>query len=58
MSKGKAKTTQLKGRLKEALGKATGDKSTKREGRGERLSGQAHELAEKAAEQVRKMRRH
>ncbi|MER6997164.1 CsbD family protein [Streptomyces sp. NPDC000410] len=58
MSKGKARTTQLKGKLKETFGKATGDKSMKREGRGEMLSGKAHELAEKAAEQVRKRTRH
>ncbi|WP_351224903.1 CsbD family protein [Streptomyces sp. NPDC002133] len=58
MSKGKSKTTQLKGKMKETFGKATGDKHTVREGRGDMLRGKAHEMAEKAADQIRKMTKH
>ncbi|WP_431041118.1 CsbD family protein [Streptomyces sp. P1-3] len=54
MSKGKAKAKQIKGKIKETLGKATGDKSTEREGRGEHLTGKAREAAEKAADKARK----
>ncbi|MGW2559519.1 CsbD family protein [Streptomyces sp. NPDC001514] len=58
MTKGKSKAQQLKGKMKETLGKATHDRSMKREGRGEMLRGKAHEMAEKAADQIRKRTKH
>jgi uncharacterized protein YjbJ (UPF0337 family) len=58
MSKGNARAKQIKGKLKETLGKTVGDKSMAREGRGEQLRGKAQEMAEKAAERVRKATKH
>ncbi|WKX73582.1 CsbD family protein [Streptomyces sp. XD-27] len=54
MAKGKAKAKQAKGKIKETLGKATGDRSLQAEGQGEQLTGKAREAAEEAAEKARK----
>ncbi|GFH34223.1 CsbD family protein [Streptomyces pacificus] len=58
MSKHNAKARQIKGKLKETLGKTMGDKSMRRSGRNDMLRGKAQEMAEKAAGQVRKHTRH
>lgn len=50
----KGKTRQIKGKLKETLGKTMHNKSLQREGRGDMLRGKAQEMAEKAAHRVRK----
>ncbi|MEU3302313.1 MULTISPECIES: CsbD family protein [unclassified Streptomyces] len=49
-----ARTKQIKGKLKETLGRTMGDKSMQRHGRSDQLRGKAQEMAEKAAERVRK----
>ncbi|MEW2487017.1 CsbD family protein [Streptomyces sp. NPDC048411] len=58
MTKGTAKAKQVKGKMKETLGKAIGDKSTQRHGLGEQLRGKAQEIAHKTADQVRKRTGH
>ncbi|MCZ7460440.1 MULTISPECIES: CsbD family protein [Streptomyces] len=58
MSKHNAKARQIKGKLKETLGKTMGDKSMQRSGRSDMLRGKAQEMAEKAADQVRRHTRH
>ncbi|MFI1396029.1 CsbD family protein [Streptomyces sp. NPDC020681] len=54
MTMSKAKVQQMKGKLKEAFGKATGDRSMQREGRGDVLRGKAHAVADKAADRFRR----
>ncbi|MFE7391375.1 CsbD family protein [Streptomyces sp. NPDC057582] len=56
MTKGKAK--QVKGKMKETLGKAIGDKSMQRHGLGEQLRGKAQELSHKTADKFRKRTGH
>lgn len=58
MIKGNPKTQQFRGKMKETLGKALGDKSMQRSGRSEQLRGKAHEMTEKAAAQIRKRTKH
>jgi uncharacterized protein YjbJ (UPF0337 family) len=58
MTKGTAKAKQVKGKMKETLGKAIGDKSTQRHGLGEQLCGKAQEIAHKTADQFRKRTGH
>ncbi|MFF2517220.1 CsbD family protein [Streptomyces sp. NPDC058086] len=53
LMKGNARTKQLRGKMRETLGKALGDKSMQRTGRGEQLRGKAQEMTEKAAGQIR-----
>ncbi|MET9413977.1 CsbD family protein [Streptomyces klenkii] len=48
MGKAKAKAKQVKGKLKESAGSATGDKRMEAEGRAEKLTGKVQESAEKA----------
>ncbi|MFB7714055.1 CsbD family protein [Streptomyces sp. NPDC056105] len=52
MIKGNAKTQQIKGKMKETLGKALGDKSMQRSGRGEQVRGKVKEVTEKVAHQM------
>lgn len=54
MTKGTAKTNQIKGKMKETLGRAMGDKSMQRHGLGQQLRGKAQEITHKTADQVRK----
>ncbi|MFF4349864.1 CsbD family protein [Streptomyces sp. NPDC001530] len=58
MAKGHAKVHRIRGKMKETLGKALGDKSMQRSGRGEQLRARAHEMTEKAAHQLRKRTGH
>ncbi|MCX4614964.1 MULTISPECIES: CsbD family protein [Streptomyces] len=58
MMKGNARTKQLKGKMRETLGKALGNKSMQRAGRGEQLRGKAQEMTEKAAGQIRQRTKH
>ncbi|MFE7775202.1 CsbD family protein [Streptomyces sp. NPDC057445] len=58
MSKGKAKAKQAKGKMKETLGKATGDRSMEHKGQGEMLGGKAQEMSEKAADKARRATGH
>ncbi len=58
VSKGNAKAKQVKGKMKETIGKAVGNRSLKREGRAEMLGGKAQEMAEKAAHRARKAMGH
>ncbi|MFV5992752.1 CsbD family protein [Streptomyces sp. NPDC056231] len=58
MTKGTAKAKQVKGKMKETLGKAIGDKSTQKHGLGEQLRGKAQEIAHKTADQYRKRTGH
>lgn len=58
MAKSNAKVHQIKGKMKETLGKALGDASMQRAGRREQLRGKAHEMTDKATEQLRKRTRH
>ncbi|MGK5546389.1 CsbD family protein [Streptomyces sp. URMC 127] len=48
MAKGKGKAKQIKGKLKETAGDATGNKRMEAEGRAEKVSGKVQESAEKA----------
>ncbi|MGW2602362.1 CsbD family protein [Streptomyces klenkii] len=48
MGKAKAKAKQVKGKLKESTGSATGDKRMEAEGRAEKLTGKVQESVEKA----------
>ncbi|MFF1399880.1 CsbD family protein [Streptomyces sp. NPDC058287] len=54
MIKGNAKTKQIKGKMKETLGKALGDKSMQRSGRGDQVRGKVHEVSEKVVHQMHK----
>ncbi|MFE7775119.1 CsbD family protein [Streptomyces sp. NPDC057445] len=54
----KGKTMQIKGKLKETLGKTMGDKAMQRHGRGDQLRGKAQEMAEKATDQIRRRSKH
>ncbi|MEU2432353.1 CsbD family protein [Streptomyces sp. NPDC007861] len=56
--KGNAKAKQVKGMLKETIGKTMGDRHMQRAGKNDQLRGKAQEMAEKAAERVRKGIRH
>lgn len=58
MIKGSARTQQIKGKMRETLGKALGDKSMQRAGRSEQLRGKAHEMTEKATAQIRRRIKH
>ncbi|GAA5004425.1 hypothetical protein GCM10023335_20600 [Streptomyces siamensis] len=55
VSKGSAKAKQVKGKMKQTVGKAVGNRSLKREGQAEMLGGKAQEMAEKAAHRARRM---
>jgi uncharacterized protein YjbJ (UPF0337 family) len=44
--------------MRETLGKALGDKSMQRAGRGEQLRGKAQEMTERAAGQIRHRTKH
>lgn len=46
------KTDQVKGRVKEAVGSLTGDENLKREGRADRLAGEAKEKLGHAKEKA------
>ncbi|MFI1769911.1 CsbD family protein [Streptomyces sp. NPDC020800] len=54
MHKEHAKVKQVRGKMKETLGKALGDKSMRRSGRREQVRGKAQEMTERAADQVRR----
>lgn len=58
MTKGAAKSKQIKGKMKETLGKAIGDKSMQRHGLGDQLRGKAQEITRKTTDQVRKRTGH
>ncbi|MER7813469.1 CsbD family protein [Streptomyces sp900116325] len=58
MTKGAAKSKQITGKTREALGEAIGDKSMQRHGLGDQLRGKAQEITHKAADQVRKRTGH
>jgi uncharacterized protein YjbJ (UPF0337 family) len=53
-----AKVHQITGKMKETLGKALGDSSKQRAGRGEQLRAKAHEMTERAAGHRRKRSGH
>ncbi|MEV6951035.1 CsbD family protein [Streptomyces sp. NPDC051183] len=57
MSKAKARAKQVKGKIKETAGDAMDDKRMEAEGAAERLTGKAQEVAEKAADQLKKSKR-
>lgn len=46
-------TDQVKGRIKEAAGALTGDKSLKREGQRDQMAGKVKETAARVAEKVK-----
>ncbi|MGW6360667.1 CsbD family protein [Streptomyces sp. NPDC055092] len=52
MSKANAKAKQVKGKIKETIGKAIDDESMQAEGHGEQIIGKAQETAEKAKGRV------
>ncbi|MFI6490029.1 CsbD family protein [Streptomyces sp. NPDC050564] len=54
MAKSTAKVQQIRGKMKESLGKALGNKSMQRSGRGDMVRGKAHEITEKMAHRVHK----
>ncbi|MEU9109990.1 CsbD family protein [Streptomyces xanthophaeus] len=56
MGKAKAKAKQMKGKLKESAGGATGDHRMQAEGSSERMSGKAEEMVTKADDKVKKVR--
>jgi uncharacterized protein YjbJ (UPF0337 family) len=58
MAKANAKAHQIRGKMKETLGKALGDTSMRRAGRGEQLRAKAHEMTERAAGHLRKRSGH
>ncbi|WP_328885364.1 CsbD family protein [Streptomyces sp. NBC_00316] len=58
MTKGVAKSKQIKGKMKETLGKAIGDKSMQKHGLSEQLRGKAQEITHKTADRVRKRTGH
>ena len=49
------KAEEIKGRLKEAVGAATGDKSLERKGKVDRTSAAAKKTVDKAADAVKKV---
>ncbi|WP_424210977.1 CsbD family protein [Streptomyces sp. BI20] len=55
--KAKGKGRQLKGKVQEKIGDATGDTGMKVRGKGEQLKGKAQEMAGEAADAVRRERR-
>ncbi|WP_328513285.1 CsbD family protein [Streptomyces mirabilis] len=57
-AKGNAKVHQIRGKVKETLGKALGDSSMQQAGRGEQLRAKAHEMTEKATGHLRKRSGH
>jgi uncharacterized protein YjbJ (UPF0337 family) len=52
--KGNAKVKQVRGKVKETLGRATGDRAVQRSGRREQLRGKAQEMTETATARVRR----
>ncbi|MFB8182270.1 CsbD family protein [Streptomyces sp. NPDC055966] len=54
MHKEHAKVKQVRGKMKERLGKALGNKSMQKSGRREMVRGKAQEMTARAAAQVRK----
>ncbi|MET8135096.1 MULTISPECIES: CsbD family protein [unclassified Streptomyces] len=58
MFKGNAKVKQVKGKVKESVGKALGDTSVQRAGRRDQLRGKAQEMTEKATARVHKWTNH
>ncbi|MFD9462657.1 CsbD family protein [Streptomyces sp. NPDC060027] len=56
--KGNAKAKQIKGKVKESVGKALGDSSVQRAGRREQLRGKAQEMTESASARVRQWTKH
>ncbi len=54
MSKAKAKAKQLKGKMKETVGKTSDDQRMEAEGRGEQLRGKAQETVERTGDRVKK----
>ncbi|MFD6550616.1 CsbD family protein [Streptomyces sp. NPDC058398] len=58
MFQGNAKAKQIKGKVKESVGKALGDTSVQRAGRREQLRGKAQEMTEKATARVRQWTKH
>ncbi|MFJ6836028.1 CsbD family protein [Streptomyces sp. NPDC091209] len=53
MFKGNAKAKQIKGKVKESVGKVLGDSSVQRAGRRDQLHGKAQEMTEKTTARVR-----
>ncbi|MGW3916781.1 CsbD family protein [Streptomyces sp. NPDC005070] len=58
MFQGNAKAKQVKGKVKESVGKVLGDTSIQRAGRREQLRGKAQEMTEKASAHVRRWTKH
>ncbi|GGN80941.1 hypothetical protein GCM10011579_067020 [Streptomyces albiflavescens] len=58
MAKSTTKVQQIRGKMKETLGKALGDKSMQRSGRGEQVRAKAHEVTEKMSQQLHKRTGH
>ncbi|WP_369251666.1 CsbD family protein [Streptomyces sp. R41] len=58
MAKVNPKVQQIRGKMKETLGKAMGDTSMQRAGRGDQLRAKAHKMTDKAAAQLRKRTGH
>ncbi|MET7986546.1 MULTISPECIES: CsbD family protein [unclassified Streptomyces] len=58
MFQGNAKAKQIKGKVKETVGKALGDTSVQRAGRREQLRGKAQEMTERASARVRTWAKH
>ncbi|MFE1291178.1 CsbD family protein [Streptomyces sp. NPDC058751] len=58
MFQGNAKARQIKGKVKESVGRALGDKSVQRAGRREQLRGKAQEMTEKASARARRWTKH
>ncbi|MER5472951.1 CsbD family protein [Streptomyces sp. NPDC002685] len=56
--KGNAKAKQIKGKVKESVGKALGDSSVQRAGRRDQLRGKAQEMTESATARVRQWTKH
>ncbi|MGW0566758.1 CsbD family protein [Streptomyces tauricus] len=54
MSKAKSKAKQMKGKMKEATGKAMDDQSMEGQGRGEQMTGKSEELKDRAAGHMKK----
>ncbi|MFB7336085.1 CsbD family protein [Streptomyces adustus] len=54
MAKEHAKVKQVTGKMKETLGKTLGNKSMQKSGRQEQLRAKAHEMTERATDQIRK----
>ncbi|WP_328551818.1 MULTISPECIES: CsbD family protein [unclassified Streptomyces] len=58
MFKGNAKAKQIKGKVKESVGKVLGDTSVQRAGRRDQLRGKAQEMTEKTTARVRSWTKH